>query len=79
MNTKMIKIDFRIILWKIVVSLLNIRSIENIGSVRILKIGLDMSSFQRIKCSLYPAKPAHAITSIKQSPALKGHFFLVLS
>jgi hypothetical protein len=24
-------------------------------------------------------KPAHAVTSIKQSPALRGHLFLVLS
>jgi hypothetical protein len=24
-------------------------------------------------------KPAHAVTSIKQSPVLKGHIFLVLS
>ena len=24
-------------------------------------------------------KPAHVVTSIKQSPALKGHIFLVLS
>jgi hypothetical protein len=24
-------------------------------------------------------KPAHAVTSIKQSPILKGHIFLVLS
>ena len=24
-------------------------------------------------------KPAHAVTSIKQSPVLKGHFFLVQS
>jgi hypothetical protein len=28
----------------------------------------------------YPiVKPAHAVTSIKQSPVLKGHVFLVLS
>jgi hypothetical protein len=24
-------------------------------------------------------KPAHAVTSVKQSPVLKGHIFLVLS
>ena len=24
-------------------------------------------------------KPAHVVTSIKQSPVLKGHFFLILS
>ena len=33
----------------------------------ILKIALDMSSFQRIKYSPYAVKPVHAITSIKQS------------
>jgi hypothetical protein len=27
----------------------------------------------------YTVKPAHAVTSIKQSPVLKGHHFLVLS
>ena len=28
---------------------------------------------------LYVVKPAHAVTSIKQSPVLKGQLFLVLS
>ena len=27
----------------------------------------------------YTVKPAHAVTSIKKSPVLKGHIFLVLS
>jgi hypothetical protein len=27
----------------------------------------------------YTIKPAHAVTSIKQSPVLKGHIFLSLS
>jgi len=27
----------------------------------------------------YSVKPAHVVTSIKQSPVLKGHPFLVLS
>jgi hypothetical protein len=27
----------------------------------------------------YTVKPAHAVTSIKQSSVLKGHLFLVLS
>ena len=27
----------------------------------------------------YTVKPAHAVTSIKQSPVLKGHLFLILS
>ena len=27
----------------------------------------------------YTVKPAHAVTSIKQSPVLKSHLFLVLS
>jgi len=27
----------------------------------------------------YTVKPAHVVTSIKQSPVLKGHLFLVLS
>ena len=27
----------------------------------------------------YTVKPAHAVTSIKQSPVLKGYLFLVLS
>jgi len=27
----------------------------------------------------YKVKPAHVVTSIKQSPVLKGHIFLVLS
>jgi hypothetical protein len=31
------------------------------------------------KNSLYSVKPPHAVTSIKQSPVLKGHLFLVLS
>ena len=29
--------------------------------------------------SVYTVKPAHAVTSVKQSPVLKGHLFLVLS
>ena len=28
---------------------------------------------------IYTVKPAHVVTSIKQSPVLKGHLFLVLS
>jgi hypothetical protein len=28
---------------------------------------------------LYTVKPAHAVTSIKQSSVLKGHLFLVLT
>ena len=28
---------------------------------------------------MHTVKPAHAITSIKQSPVLKGHIFFVLS
>jgi hypothetical protein len=28
---------------------------------------------------IYTVKPAHEVTFIKQSPVLKGHFFLVLS
>ena len=28
---------------------------------------------------VYTVKPAHAITSVKQSPVLEGHHFLVLS
>ena len=28
---------------------------------------------------IYTVKPVHAVTSIKQSPVLKGHHFLVLS
>ena len=27
----------------------------------------------------YPVKPAHAVTSIQQSPVSNGHLFLVLS
>ena len=27
-------------------------------------------------CNTYTAKPAHKVTSIKQSPALKGHRFI---
>jgi len=26
---------------------------------------------------IYTVKPAHVVTSIKQSPVLKGHFFFV--
>jgi hypothetical protein len=29
--------------------------------------------------NIYTVKPANAVTSIKQSPVLKGHIFLVLS
>jgi len=32
-----------------------------------------------MKKTHYTVKPAHVVTSIKQSPALKGHLFLVLS
>jgi len=36
-----------------------------------------------ISCHLYKklntVKPAHAVTSIKQSPASKSHIFLILS
>ena len=34
-----------------------------------------------IKCTecVYTVKPAHVVTSIKQSPVLKGHIFLALS
>jgi hypothetical protein len=33
-----------------------------------------------VKVSQTPTvKPAHTVTSIKQSPVLKGHIFLVLS
>ena len=32
-----------------------------------------------LKVILYTVKPAHAVTSIKQSPVLKGHLCLVLS
>jgi hypothetical protein len=28
---------------------------------------------------LYTVKPAHAVTSIKQLPVLRGHIFIILS
>ena len=31
------------------------------------------------RCKNKTVKPAHAVTSIKQSPVLKGHLCLVLS
>ena len=34
---------------------------------------MNFSSFH--KCSAYTVKPAHTVTSIKQSPVLKGHHF----
>ena len=38
----------------------------------------NKSSFVRtIQFKLSIVKPAHAVTSIKQSPVLKGHLFLV--
>ena len=38
-----------------------------------------MNAEIRGKMDIYTVKPDHAVTSIKQSPVLKGHIFLVLS
>jgi hypothetical protein len=38
-----------------------------------------MPTLYNVLIFLYTVKPAHAVTSIKQSPVLKGHHFLVLS
>jgi hypothetical protein len=46
--------------------------IKKIGNDSILNCILPISSFKLVK-------PAHAVTSIKQSPVLKGHLFLDLS
>ena len=40
-------------------------------------IGINMN--HGVLSILYTIKPAHAVTSIKQPPVLKGHIFLVLS
>jgi len=42
---------------------------------------LDITPSNLIAVSIYisTVKPAHAVTSIKQSPVLKGHIFIVLS
>ena len=38
-----------------------------------------LSHVKNKSCLHTTVKPVHAITSIKQSPVLKGHLFLVLS
>ena len=38
-----------------------------------------MNTWLSILVKKNPVKPAHMVTSIKQSPVLKGHPFLVLS
>jgi hypothetical protein len=38
-----------------------------------------MNTWLSILVEKNPVKPAHMVTSIKQSPVLKGHPFLVLS
>jgi len=40
------------------------------------RLSVIVCSTLMIQCTV---KPAHAVTSIKQSPVLKGHLFLVLS
>jgi len=42
------------------------------------KIQIINSSIAQVK-NIDTVEPAHAVTSIKQSPVLKGHIFLVLS
>ena len=37
-----------------------------------------MPTLYNVLIFLYTVKPAHAVTSIKQSPVLKGHHFLVV-
>ena len=40
----------------------------------------DKQSISELDCSLnYTVKPAHVVTSVKQSPVLKGYPFPVLS
>ena len=39
----------------------------------------NIVGFLTIKYNIYTVKPVCAVTSIKQSPVLKGHIFLVLS
>jgi len=38
-----------------------------------------MHLLEEQKCILYTVKPARAVTSVKQSPVLKGHLFLIRS
>ena len=38
---------------------------------------LNFTQWHRQGRESYTVKPAHAVTSIKQSPVLKGHFFLI--
>jgi len=44
--------------------------------ILVINSDYDDHNFPDYTCTV---KPAHAVTSIKQSPALKGHLFLVLS
>jgi hypothetical protein len=46
------------------------------GLVRVGLLHTVLDQFISVK---YTVKPAHTVTSIKQSPVLKGHIFLVLS
>jgi hypothetical protein len=39
----------------------------------------DKDKYFNPKKYAYNFKPAHVVTSIKQSPVLKGHLFLILS
>ena len=48
--------------------------------INLLFIGF-IKNIDKVKCTciLYTVKPAYEVTSIKQSPVLKGHIFLFLS
>ena len=46
-------------------------------AINIFQMYLLNGACENIKA--YSVKPAHVVTSIKQSPVLKGHIFLVLS
>ena len=48
----------------------------------LIVVGTELKSqvrIERIGFKTYTVKPGHLVTSIKQSPVLKGHPFLILS
>jgi hypothetical protein len=49
------------------------------GSPNQYQANSRVSDIASIENNTYTVKPAHAVTSIKQPPVLKGHLFLLLS
>jgi hypothetical protein len=58
----------------------NLRIHENTFSLQTwTSVSTNVKDFIEIMNTDFTVKPAYVVTSIKQSPVLKGHFFLVLS